>query len=313
MKKIKEYIKKNDILFIIFLNIKAYAIYILNKISNYQLEKNKFYQKHSYPLNLKNPDTYNEKIFWKKIYDRNPLIPITADKYQARSYVREVLGDERAKQILIPLLYVTDKPDTIPFNSLPVPYIIKPNHASRLFLIVKKDGSNQEEIIKTCKRWLKIPFGLWNMEWAYQSIPKKIVIEQLLLDENHHIPKDYKFHTFHGECKLIAVISDRMHEPVGRFFDREWNELKISQKNKNVNEKMDQPVHYKMMLEYAEKLANPFDYVRVDLYNLNGQIYFGELTHYPASGFKRLKNVDLNQYWNIQSKYWKKVKNKLKN
>lgn len=307
MKRMKEYIKNNDILFIILINIKSYFIYIFNKLSNYHLEKIKFYQKHHYPLKLKRPETYNEKIFWKKLYDRNPLIPITADKYRARFYVRQVLGKEKAQQILIPLLYVTDKPDIIPFNDFQVPYIIKPNHASRLFIIVKEEVNNQKEIISTCKRWLKIPFGLWNMEWAYQPIKRKIVIEKLLQDESGKIPKDYKFHIFHGECKLIAVISDRMHEPVGRFFDREWNELKIGQKNKNYNEKIDQPVNYKMMLEYVEKLSLPFDYVRVDLYNLNGQIYFGELTHYPASGFRRLKNIDLSQYWNIQSRYWEKI------
>lgn len=307
VKIVKEYIKNNDILFVFFIHIKSYSIYFLNKISNYQLAKNKFRKILGYPPKLKKPSTFNEKILWKKIYDRNPLLPVTADKYQVRSYFQEILGKEIAKQITIPLLYVTEKPDTIPFNTLAIPYIIKPNHASRLYFIVKDNRYDQDVIIKTCKRWLKIPFGLWNMEWAYQPIARKIVIEQLLLDEDGNIPRDYKFHIFHGRCKSITVISDRMKKPSTiNIFDREWNEIESNKRDDVNGKKIEKPINYELMLEYAQNLGNNFDYVRVDLYNLKGHIYFGELTHYPASGFRRSVNEKFSKYWIVKPKYWEK-------
>jgi len=107
-RKTKELIKNHDSLFLALYHIRAYAFYFLNRISNYQVEKRTFYRKLGYSLNLKNPQSFNEKIVWKKIYDRNPLLPITADKVQVRSYIKEVLGEEQAQEILIPLLYVTD-------------------------------------------------------------------------------------------------------------------------------------------------------------------------------------------------------------
>jgi len=165
-KRLKEKIKKHYSLFITLYNIRAYVLYFINRISYYQLEKIRFYQKLEYPLNINNPQSFNEKTIWKKIYDRNPLLPITADKVQVRSYIKEVLGEKQAKEILIPLLYVTNQPETIPFDKLPPAFIIKPNHASGLKIIVENGHINKKEIIKTCRRWLKIPYGLEKLEWA---------------------------------------------------------------------------------------------------------------------------------------------------
>jgi hypothetical protein len=202
--KTKEKIKNNHFLFVTLVIIRAYSLYFINRISNYRLEKIKFYKELGYPLNLKNPISFNEKIFWKKIYDRNPLLPVASDKYQVRSYVQVLLGEERAREILIPLLYVTNRPETIPFERLPSAFIIKPNHASGRNIIVKDGHYNQKEIIKTCQRWLKTPYGLEKLEWAYQSIKRKIVIEELLLEEGE-VPTDFKFHMFHGKCKSILI------------------------------------------------------------------------------------------------------------
>jgi len=115
------------------------GIYFLNKIYDYQFTKIRFYKKVGYPLNLKDPQSFHEKIIWKKIYDRNPLLPVTADKYRVRSYIKEILGEDKAKDLLIPLFHVTDKPETIPFEKFPSAFIVKPNHASGLKIIVE-DG-----------------------------------------------------------------------------------------------------------------------------------------------------------------------------
>ena len=267
----KKKIKNNDFVFIILFTIKSYLSYFLNKALDYKLEKIKFYKKLGYRLNLKDPKTFNEKIFWKKRYDRNPLLPITADKYRVRSYIRQVLGKEKAKEILITLLFVTDKPVEIPFANLPPSFIVKPNHGSGLYIIIKNGKYNKDNIIKICQRWLRTPYGIDKMEWAYQNIKRKIVIERLLQETDGSIPKDFKFHIFHGKCKLIAVICDRMsNNSYGKFFDETWNELMLSNTNNNKSIVIKKPKNYEMMLDYAEKLAEPFDYVRADFIILMG-------------------------------------------
>ncbi|MCJ7651229.1 MAG: hypothetical protein MUP85_21685 [Candidatus Lokiarchaeota archaeon] len=308
-KKTKDNIKNNNFLFIVLIAIRAYGIYFLNKISNYKLEKIRFYKKLGYQLNLKNAKSFNEKTVWKKIYDRNPLLPITADKYEVRSYIKEVLGEERAKGILIPLSYVTDQPETIPFERLPSAFIIKPNHTSGRNIIVENGHFNKKEIIKTCRRWLKTPYGLEKLEWAYQPIKRKIIIEKLLRDDDGNIPKEFKFHMFHGKCKLVFVILDKKNNPYRSYYDEKWCFLSVKKTTRPQGAKIKKPKNYEMMLELAEKLSKPFDYVRVDFYNLNGKIYFGELTNYPGSGTTKFEpqsfDFELGKYWKIEPKYWK--------
>ena len=311
-KKIKEKIIKNIYLFIPIKNVTAYSGFFLNKALNYRVMKNRFHRNYGYPLNLKNPKTINEKIFWKKIHDRNPLLPLTADKYLVREYVKKTLGEETAQEILIPLLFVTDNPKTIPFEKLSLPFIIKPNHASGKYIIVRDKNYNKREIIKTCWSWLKTPYGLEKLEWAYQSIKRKIVIEKLLLDEHGEIPIDFKFSMFHGSCKLIKVFFNRMTMRLTSSFDSNWTYLPEKRTDRPPGPIIKKPKNFEIMLKYAEKLSCPFDYVRVDLYNINGKIYFGELTHYPKSGNLRADSIsnilELGKYWNIKPNYWK-IKN----
>ena len=308
--KIKDKIKENYFLYVILIHVKAYVFYFLNKVFGYHYTKRKFYKKMGYPLNLRHPRSYNEKLFWKKIYDRNPLLPVTADKYRVRSYIKELLGEERAEEILIPLFYVTDKPETIPFEKLPPAFIIKPNHASGRYIIVDDGKFNKEKIIDTCKKWLMTPYGLDRLEWAYEPIKRKIVIEKLLCEEDGKIPKEFKFHMFQGKCKAVRVVFDRMNNISGSYFDEKWNILSVKKPNRPQGPKIQKPKNYELMLELAEKFAETFDYIRVDLYNLNGKIYFGELTHYPASGTGKFEPIsfdfELGQHWKIEPEYWKK-------
>ena len=308
-KKAKDKIKNYNIFYILLKTIRDYIFYFINKISNYRLEKIIFYKKVGYKLNLKNPRSFNEKIIWKKINDRNPLLPITTDKYKVRSYIKKVLGEKKAEEILIPLLYVTDKPENIPFERLPSAFIIKPNHFSGSNIIVKNDDFNKKEIIVTCRRWLKTFYGMDMLEWAYQSIKRKIIIEKLLFDDDGMIPKDFKFNIFHGKCKLIFVEFDRMGNLSQSYFDENWNFLPVKKTIRPQGPKIRKPKNYEIMLELAEKIAKDFDYVRVDLYNINGKIYFGELTHYSASGRGKLEpsffDFKLGKYWKIKPEYWK--------
>ena len=306
--RMKEKIKNDNFLFIVLKSIRSYSFYFLNKIFNYKLEKIKFHKEVGYQLNLKNPQSFSEKIVWKKINDRNPLLPITTDKYKVRSYIKEVLGEEKAKEILIPLLHVTDQPETIPFERLPSSFIVKPNHASGLKIIVENGHINKKDIIKTCRRWLKTSYGLEKLEWAYQSIKRKIIIEKLLLDEDGKIPRDFKFHMFHGKCKLVYVVFDTMNYHSMSYFDEKWNYLSVKKPTRPQGPNIKKPKNYEIMLELAEKLSEPFDYVRVDFYNLNGKIYFGELTHYHLSGTGKFEpssfDFELGKHWKIEPEYW---------
>ena len=297
---IKEKIKDHDCLFIFLKTIWDYILYFLNRISNYQLEKIIFYNKLGYRLNLKNPRSFNEKIVWKKIYDRDSLLPLTADKYLARSYIKKILGEEKADEILIPLLYVTDRPETIPFEKLPFAFIVKPNHASGLKLIVENTQFNKTKLIQICRKWLRINYGVKKLEWAYQPIKRKIMIEELLIDEGGSTPKRFKFHMFHGKCKLIRVFFGKEHVSLSHF-DEKWNYLPVKMSHLPQGPNIKKPKNYKNMLAIAEKIAEHFVYIRVDLYNIDGKIYFGELTHYPNSGRSRIEpnsfDFELGKYW----------------
>lgn len=316
MKKIKSFLKrlinKNSFLYIAYHNLNHSRIYCFNKISGYSLEKKRFFKKLGYRLNLKNPQSFNEKIVWKKIYDRNPLIPLTSDKYQVRFYIKDMLGEKKAKEILIPLLYVTDKPESIPFDRISTPFIIKSNHASGQYIIIKNNDYNKREIIKTCQRWLKIPYGLDELVWGYQSIRRKIVIEKLLQEEDEKIPKDFKFHMFHGECSFIEVYFERIVRSgkyLNSYYNSQWNRLYNINPIYGPGPDIGIPNNFESMLMFAKKLSAFFDYVRVDLYNIDGKIFFGELTHYPSSGTRKFNpnslDFELGKKWILKPDYWK--------
>jgi len=207
-------------------------------------------------------------------------------------------------------LYVTDKPESIPLERLPSSFIVKPNHASGCKIVVENGHFNKKEMIRTCQRWLKIPYGLEKLEWANQAIKRKIIIEKLLFDDDGKIAKDFKFNMFHRKCKFVEVTFDRMNYPSISFFDEEWNFLSVKTPHFHPQgPKIKKPKNYEIMLELTEKLSKPFDHVRVDLYNLNGKIYFGELTHYSASGMCKFKPVsfdfELGKHWKKEAEYWK--------
>lgn len=188
--------------------------------------------------------------------------------------------------------------------------MVKPNHVSGSHIIVENGHFNKKEMIKTCRRWLKTPYGLEKLEWAYQPIKRKIIIEKLLRDENGKLPKDFKFHMFHGKCKLVYVIFGKMNNNHSiSYFDEKWNFLSVKKPTRPQGPKIKKPKNYEIMLELAEKLAEAFDYIRVDFYNLNEKIYFGELTHYPISGTGKFEpqsfDFTLGKYWKIESEYWK--------
>ena len=177
-------------------------------LTGYANERRAFQSRHGYPLNLAHPRTFSEKICWRKIYDRNPLLPRVVDKYAVRKYVTEALGERRAQRVLVPLLFETKEPAKIPFHAISGDYIIKANHGSGMNLIVLASaGLETRPIVERCQYWLTYPFGFDKHEWAYQKVDRRIVVESLLDDGRGRPPREYKFHMFHGKCALIQVVN----------------------------------------------------------------------------------------------------------
>ena len=299
---------------------------LLQKSTGYLLEKWLSYRCIGYWPNIKNPKSYNEKIIWKKIYDRNPLLTMVADKYEVRNYVKQVLGEEKSNEILLPLYFVTERPEQIPFNSLPENYIIKANNASGRLIIAEKtdlgtrfrlyngkDNSilydsdkTRKVIIRLCRKWLSMTCGFSSLEWCYQKIKRKIIIEKLLKNKEGNLPDDYKFNVFHGKCHLIQVYYDKFIRINRAWYTPEWKYIKVKQGA----EYRRKPAKLKEMIEISETLAKPFDFIRVDLYMVENNIYFGELTNYPMGGRTRFTTIPLDfkygKKWRIIPNYWKK-------
>jgi len=267
-------------------------------------EKVRFYKKLGYFCDLRNPRSFNEKLFWRKVYDRNPLFPIVSDKIRVRDFIRDQLGEEKAEEVLIPLLHVTDEPGDIPFDQLPEEFVIKANHGSGWIMI--SDGINRpsrREIIRTSRAWLKRSFRRNQLEWAYSTIKPMILIEPLLKD-NGKIPIDFKFFVFHGQVQMINVHHGRFGDHRMTYYDPQMNRTTHRSRWKKEGPTVSKPDNFIEMIHLAETLGSAFDFVRVDMYNINGKIFVGELTLYPSSGthpYDRDFDYELGSYWTLPS------------
>lgn len=278
----------------------------LDRLLGFPRERKRFLKAHGYPLNLKNPTSFNEKICWKKIYDRNPLLPVIADKYRVREYVKSVLGETEAERILIPLLAVVDRPEDLDIDALPDQFVVKSNHGSGNNLIVKEKSSfDVESFFKLANAWLLEPYGIRNHEWAYTHVERKIMVEQLLLDESGEVPADYKFCMIHGQCEFIKLDNDRFKNFTSTLYDSDWNKLDVRWRRPQA-EYSPPPRHLKDMLRVAQSLSKDLDFIRVDFYVLGDRFYVGEMTNYPVRGRGKFSptqfDIDLGKKWQVGSR-----------
>jgi hypothetical protein len=253
-----------------------------------------------YEPDLENPVTFNEKIQYKKLNDRDPLLPLTADKYRVRDYIKEKIGE--ADDYLIPLLYVTDKPKTIPFNDLPKPYILKANHGCGWNIIVR-DEFDKDKIIHRLSKWVKAKFGQEHFEWLYSQIKPLIVAEKLITDDRGNLPNDVRFFMFGGKCRIIMVTTDRFKDKKFTFYSPKWNKLKLKRAGFDTD-RVSKPKQLDKMIEFAEVLSEPFDMVRIDFLVSGDDFYFSEITHYPTSG---LAKFEPESYDGKLGGYWKNI------
>ena len=253
-------------------------------------------------FNIDKPQTFNEKINARKI-EKNPLYKIVADKYKVRKYVESKLGTTKN---LIPLIFVgkNKKFTSRESDALPQKFILKTTNGSGTnIIVIDKEKTSKEDVVKTIKEYLTLPFWWIGNEHFY---PKKshVIVEQLLLDKNGKVPKDYKFHCFRKDGKLkifIQVDSNRFENHTRNIYDEKWNLLDVQlgiTKGKEIDEK---PEKLKEMLKIAEKLSEDFNYIRVDLFYYNKKIYFGELTLTHGGGLEKFIPEDYDYIW---GSYW---------
>lgn len=239
--------------------------------------------------NLKNPVYFGEKIQWLKVYGNLEKYTNYVDKYLVRDYVKEKVGNK----ILIDLLGVFDKPEEIDFKTLPNQFVIKLNTGSGFNIIIKdKNKIDIKKIIKKLHKWMRIDYSRIKKEPQYKNVKKKIIIEKFMADKNQEL-NDYKFFCFDGKVKFVEVDSDRFGNHTMDFFDEKWNLLQLKKGNhENSSTIPRKPQKFDKMINIAEELAAEFQFVRVDLYNVAGNIYFGELTFTPAGGLTKFSPIE---------------------
>lgn len=238
------------------------------------------------PLNLDAPKTFNEKLQWLKLHDRNPAYTVMVDKVAVRDYIAQTLGVE----YLVPLLGVWDSPEEMDFDTLPEKFVLKCNHNSGLGMCICRDKSalDREAVKKGLAEGLAQDYYLTGREWPYRDVPRRILAEACLEDDASGGLRDYKLMCFNGEVKCTLVCTGRF-SPEGMrmtFFDRDWNVLPVKRHCPSCPEGLEKPEGYERMVVLAQKLAADIPFVRVDFYQVGSKIYFGELTFFPGAGFE---------------------------
>lgn len=237
-------------------------------------------------LDLNNPKTFNEKLQWLKLYDRNPLYTTLVDKFAVREYIKDKIGEE----YLIPLLGGPWKSvDEIPFDTLPNQFVLKTTHDSGGVVICKNKAEfNIQAAKEKLNKSLKHNFYYGGREWPYKNVPPQIIAEKYMVDESGEELKDYKLMCFNSKVKASFVCSDRFSKDGLKvtFYDSDWKRLPFERHYPASKVDIDKPKSYEEMVHIAEKLSENMKFVRMDFYEINGKVYFGEFTFYPGSGFE---------------------------
>lgn len=298
MRKLKDFLKK--FFWIRFLNLYLKQVYFRFFYSTTKAKekyiKKQFKKYLGYNIDFnKEPETFNQKIQFRKLYDNNPLYSICSDKYRVREYVKEKIGEE----YLVPLYLVTDKLTEEQWDKLPNSFVAKTNHDSGTVKIIKdKSKVDKKKILRELNMSLKFDYGVSSLEKYYSDIPRKIIIEKYLEDEII----DYKFLCFNGKVEMLFLCLNRNTTGLNvDFYSKEWQKLPFERHYKSSNKILEKPSNYEKMLGISEELSKEFDFVRVDLYEINNKVYFGELTFCPGSGLEEFTpeewDYKLGSYW----------------
>ena len=233
--------------------------------------------------NWKEPQTFNEKINWLKLYNRCPKYTTMVDKYAVKDYVANIIGNE----YIIPTIGVWDKPEDIVWDKLPDKFVLKTTHGGgNSGVVICKDKTifDRSKAIEKLNRSLKQDIYRVLREWPYKNVKRRIIAEQFIEGDNEDLP-DYKFFCFDGVVKALFVGTERSTGNVKfDYFDADWNHLDLVQQHPMSGKIIPKPTNFDEMKEVASKLSKGVPHLRVDLYNAKGKIYFGELTFFHHGG-----------------------------
>lgn len=270
------------------LTLKRIKLKLLHSSAKY-LSDRKFLEllfplKTGYKLNLDNPQTFNEKLQWLKLYDRDPLYTTMVDKYAVKDFVAKTIGEE----YVIPNYGLYNSVDEIDFDKLPSQFVLKCTHDSGGIAICSDPSTFDRKAAKEKldKRMKEKSFFLHNREWPYKDVPRRIIAEKYMSDESGWQLKDYKVFCFYGEPKFVEVDYDRYVGHKLNVYDLDWNYIDFYMTSPNdPNVKIAKPKQLEKMLSLARKLAKGIPFVRTDFYSIEDKLYFGEMTFHPGSGF----------------------------
>ncbi len=255
--------------------------------------------------NLIRPKTFNEKVLHRIVFGRQPWMAMMADKYRVRDYVAGRVG----AHVLPVLHHVTTDPDTIPFETLPDRFVVKPTHGSGWVEIVR-DRSRLDEarLRQTCRSWLGQSYYAMTRERIYKDITPRIMIEELIDDGTGTAPSDYKLFVFGGRVEFILVTMGRFDVRAHHFLDRDWNPVDVTLAYSSLRRSVPPPPHLAQMIEAAETLADGIDFVRADFYDTEVRLFFGELTTTPGCGMDRFDpasfDTRLGSLWKLDRPAW---------
>ena len=235
-------------------------------------------------LNLNNPETYNEKLQWLKLYDHDDRYPAMVDKYEAKKIVASIIGEE----YIIPTIGIWNTPDEINFDLLPDRFVLKSTHDSGGVMIIDKTkGFDRDRVISFFKDRLSHGTYQKQREWPYKMVTPRVLAEEYMEDTETHELRDYKFFCFDGIVKALFIATDRQskeHPTAFDFFDANYNWLDMRHGHPNAPIVPKKPINFELMKELAAKLSKGFVQLRVDLYEINGKVFFGELTLFHHGG-----------------------------
>jgi len=240
---------------------------------------------------LDRPSGFNEKILFKILNDRRPYLTLFSDKLRVRDYVRRT-----APMLLLPTLYWwSDRAESLPYEALPKEFVLKANHGSGWNCVVQNKAALRRcDLVKLAGKWLKSDFTLVGREWAYTNIRRAVYAEQLLHDHRHAAPPDYKLFVFGGKARVIQVDRDRFTHHTQTLYDERWHRVEGTVAAAQ-GLPIARPASLAVMIEAAELLSAGVDFVRVDLYEIDGIPYFGELTSSPNKGLSPFRPSSLDQ------------------
>ena len=250
--------------------------------------KEQFRQCYGYELNLKNPKTYSEKLSWLKLYDRKDIYTKMVDKYEAKKYVADIIGDE----YIIDTYGIYDNFDDIDFDKLPDKFVMKCTHDSGGIVICKdKSKLDIEKTSEKIEKYLNRSFYYLYREWPYKNVKPRIIIEKYLEDKKQGQLIDYKFYCFNGEPKFLYISHILENHDVDKksFADLNYNKIDLKMgETQEFDALPEKPLNFEKMIEIAKKLSKAKAFMRVDLYEVEGKIYFSELTLYPSAALRRV-------------------------